>query len=97
MSKTPTRIHSERDLPTREPSPSDPFDVGADRAYPRAGVRRRQDGRWQLTLWDGPGILHAIENEDDRDYPDRYSAFAIGQLIIGTHRDSGTRLNGLAA
>lgn len=88
---------AERDLPTRKPSPSDPFDVGADRAYPRAGVRQKPDGRWQLTLWDEPGVLHAIEDEEDRDYPDGYSAFAIGQLIISTHRQSKTRLNGLAA
>lgn len=101
-SKTPTRIHAERDLPTRKPAPSDPFDVGADRAYPRAGVRQKPNGRWQLTLWEAPGIEHAahpqlVEQTDPDDYPDRYSAFAIGLLVISIHRGNGTQLNGAAA
>lgn len=87
---------TERDLPTRKPSPSDPFDVGADRAYPRAGVRRQANGRWLLTLWDAPDIRHELD-EEAADCPDAYSAFGLGQLIINTHRRSGTRLDGRAA
>lgn len=90
-----------RDLPTRKPAPSDPFDVGAERAYPRAGVRQKPSGRWQLTLWDAYGVGHVVtelvEPREPVDYPDRYSAFAMGQLIISTHRANGTQLNGAAA
>ncbi|WP_426302753.1 hypothetical protein [Arthrobacter sp. R-11] len=84
------------DLPERKASPSDPFDVGAEGSYPRAGVRRQPDGRWRLTFWDGPDVFHVID-EDQRTYPDRYSAFSIGWLRIKAHRDAGTRLNGMAA
>lgn len=101
MSKAHARIHAERDLPTRKPAPSDPFDVGADRAYPRAGVRQKSNGRWQLTLWEAPGVGHIgtelVEPLEPVDYPDRYSAFAMGQLTISNHRASGTQLNGAAA
>ncbi|WP_115790022.1 hypothetical protein [Arthrobacter silvisoli] len=88
------------DLPERKPSPSDPFDVGAERSYPRASVRRQADGRWRLTLWDAPGVFHVLEGTGDElgpDYPDPYSAFGMGWLIIGAHRKTGTRLNGMAA
>ncbi|MEE2568586.1 hypothetical protein V1638_04135 [Pseudarthrobacter sp. J64] len=98
LAKTAVLDHIDgvRDLPTRLPQPSDPFDVGADRAYPRAGVRRQPDGRWRLTLWDAPDVFHVIE-ASQRDYPDPYSAFSLGHMLITEHRRNGTRLNGRAA
>lgn len=84
------------DLPTRRPNPSDPFDVGADKAYPRAGVRQGMAGRWILTLWDEPGIEHVID-EEAQYHESRDRAMELGWLIIGSHRKSGTRLNGYAA
>lgn len=89
-------INQVTDLPQRPVSPSDPFDVGAERAYPRAGVRKQRDGRWRLTLWDGPGVFHVSEATDPS-FPDRYSAFSLGLMIIANHRKTGTRLNGSAA
>jgi hypothetical protein len=90
------QIDQVTDLPERKASPSDPFDVGAERSYPRAGVRRQPDGRWRLSLWDGPGVFHVSE-ATIQSYPDRYSAFGKGQMIIRSHRAARTRLNGMAA
>ena len=83
------------DLPKRPTSPSDPFEVGPERTYPRAGVRRQPNGKWRLTLWDGPDTMHVIDVEQAVQ-PDRYSAFGLGLMIIGAHRKAGTRLNGRA-
>ncbi len=89
-------VDTARDLPERKPNPSDPFDVGAERVYPRAGVRRRPDGSWLLTLWDGPDIAHEL-HEGSAEHTTRYNAFCTGQMIIDSHWRAGTRLNGLAA
>ncbi len=85
-----------RNLPERKASPSDPFDVGADRAYPRAGVRKRADGKWILTLWDAPDIMHELD-EASAVHTARYNAVCTGEMIIGSHRKTGTSLNGLVA
>ena len=80
---------AERDLTTRKPKPSDPFDVSADKAYPRAGVRQLPNGRWKLTLWDAPGVVLVDERADSRelrDYPDAYSAFAVGRMRVISRR-----------
>lgn len=75
------------------PDPSDPFLV--DHAtYPRAGVRRTKDGQWLLTLWDGMGIQHHI---DEPEFTDRKDAFDYAWMTIGACRQAGTNLNGWAA
>lgn len=84
------------DLPQRPASPSDPFDVGAEQAYPRASVRRKPDGWWLLTLWDGPDVVHELDR-DAAHHKTVGSAVMLGWLIIGAHRRNGTRLNGMAA
>ena len=74
------------------PAPSDPFLV--DHAeYPRAGVRRTETGQWLLTLWDGMGIQHHI---DEPEFRDRKDAFDYGWMTIGACRQAGTNLNGWA-
>jgi hypothetical protein len=73
-----------------------PFVVTESTRYPRAGVRRLPTGEWKLTLWDEPDVVHACANESVSLHPDRYSACLIGETIIGAHRQSGTRLNGMA-
>jgi hypothetical protein len=73
--------------------PSDPFLVD-NAVYPRAGVRQTPAGTWLLTLWDGMGIMHPIEEPE---FKDRVTAFDYGWLTIGACRESGTNLNGWAA
>ena len=75
------------------PDPSDPFLVDHAK-YPRAGVRRTQDGQWLLTLWDGMGIQHHI---DEPEFKDRKDAFDYAWMTIGACREAGTNLNGWAA
>lgn len=75
------------------PSPADPFLVD-NAVYPRAGVRRTEEGKWLLTLWDGFGIQHHI---DEPEFKDQEDAIEYGQMVIGACRDSGTNLNGWAA
>ncbi|ALV43131.1 hypothetical protein AU252_19835 [Pseudarthrobacter sulfonivorans] len=84
-----------RPLPAPTPlrSPNDPF-VVMDARYPRAGVRRTEDGRWLLSCWDGDQIVHVI---DEPVFDDRVTAFDYGFLTIGACRESGTNLNGGAA
>lgn len=72
-------------------SPDAPFAV-QDAKYPRAGVRRTEDGRWLLSCWDRDEILHVI---DEPVFDDRVTAFDYGWLTIGACRQSGTRLNGM--
>lgn len=81
--------------PARAPlrSPADPFIV-PDARYPRAGVRKTDDGRWKLSCWDGDQIVHVI---DEPIFDDRVTAFDYGWLTIGACRESGTNLNGWAA
>ena len=74
-------------------SPEAPFTGRHAARYPRAGVRQTPDGRWLLTLWDGDGISHVID-EEDRTHDDRHTAFAQGWLTVGACRQSGTNLNG---
>lgn len=33
------------------------FRLDAERLYPRAGVRRRPDGKWLRLLWYGPALV----------------------------------------
>lgn len=75
------------------PDPSDPFLVD-NAKYPRAGVRRTPEGQWLLTLWDGMGIQHHI---DEPEFKDRTDAFDYGWMTVGACRQSGTNLNGWAA
>lgn len=77
---------------TEVPDPSDPFLVD-NAKYPRAGVRRTQDGQWLLTLWDGMGIQHHI---DEPEFKDRKAAFDYAWMTIGACREAGTNLNGWA-
>lgn len=72
-----------------------PFVVTDRTRFPRAGVRPLPSGEWKLTLWDEPDVMHAWEDPRDAIHPDRYTACVTGQLIIGAHRQAGTRLNGL--
>lgn len=82
-------------VPAQTPlrSPNDPFLV-TDARYPRAGVRRTEDGRWLLSCWDGEQIVHVI---DQPIFDDRVTAFDYGWLTIGACRESGTNLNGMEA
>lgn len=75
--------------------PESPFVVTERTRYPRAGVRLAEPGKWKLTLWDEPDVIHAWADEADAFHSDRYTACATGELIIGVHRQSGTDLNGL--
>ena len=79
--------------PTPLRSPDAPFQIG-DAVYPRAGVRRTPAGKWLLTLWDGPGIMHHI---DEPEFDARTEAFDYGWVTVGACRQSGTNLNGWAA
>lgn len=72
-----------------------PFVVTDETRFPRAGVRALPSGRWKLTLWDEPDIVHAWEDEEMAVHPTMYTAIATGEMIIGAHRQSGTRLNGM--
>jgi hypothetical protein len=85
--------------PQPEPvrSPLAPFNPGPDAKYPRAGLRRREDGQWIVTLWDADGVSHAWEREDNALHGNRMEAFSFAQWFIKCHRDSGVRLNGMAA
>lgn len=80
--------------PTPQRSPADPFKVSDQLAYPRAGVRQTEDGRWRLSCWDGDEIVHVI---DEPIFDDRVTAFDYGWLTIGACRQSGTNLNGWEA
>lgn len=75
------------------PDPSDPFLVD-NAKFPRAGVRRTMAGQWLLTLWDGMGIQHHI---DEPEFARREDAFDYGWMTIGACRESGTSLNGREA
>lgn len=75
------------------PAPSDPFLVDHAK-FPRAGVRRTEDGQWLLTLWDDMGIQHHI---DEPEFKSRKDAFDYGWMTIGACRQSGTNLNGREA
>jgi hypothetical protein len=75
------------------PAPSDPFLVD-NAKYPRAGVRRTEAGQWLLTLWDGMGIQHHI---DEPEFKSRTAAFDYAWMTIGACRQAGTNLNGWAA
>lgn len=79
--------------PAPRRSPDDPFIV-PDAHYPRAGVRRTEDGRWKLSCWDGDQIVHVI---DEPIFDDRVTAFDYGWLTIGACRQAGTNLNGWEA
>ncbi|AYN58670.1 hypothetical protein QEO74_gp20 [Arthrobacter phage Nandita] len=81
------------DLPERR-SPDAPFTGNLEAKYPRAGVRRKDDGKWHLTLWDAPGVQHTLEEPD---FAQRGTAFDYGWMTIGACRQSGTNLNGLEA
>lgn len=76
-------------------SPDEPFAVTDRTKFPRAGVRMTQPGKWKVTLRDAPDVVHAWMDEAAAFHPDRYTACATGELIIGAHRQSGTDLNGL--
>lgn len=73
-----------------------PFVVTDETRFPRAGVRALPSGDWKLTLWDEPDVVHAWEDETAAIHPSMYTAIATGEMIIGAHRQSGTRLNGMA-
>ena len=79
--------------PTPLRSPDAPFQIG-DAVYPRAGVRRTPAGKWLLTLWDGPGIMHHF---DEPEFSSREDAVEYGWTTIGACRQAGTNLNGWAA
>ncbi|QAY16095.1 hypothetical protein SEA_ELESAR_44 [Arthrobacter phage Elesar] len=64
------------------------------RKFPRAGVRPTDDGKWHLTLWDSPGVQHALEEPD---FAELSKAFDYGWMTIGACRQSGTNLNGMEA
>lgn len=81
------------DLTSRPRSASSPFEGGPDRRYPRAGVRPLPSGRWLLTLWDAPDVVHHIDAED-QEYTDMQSALDYGNLRIGACRRAGTDLSG---
>jgi hypothetical protein len=85
--------HAEALNQLETPDPSDPFLVD-NAVYPRAGIRRTDDGQWLLTLWDGMGIQHHI---DEPEFKNRTDAFDYGWMTIGACRQSGTNLNGWAA
>ncbi|MCT9624308.1 hypothetical protein HWD94_04110 [Pseudarthrobacter equi] len=78
-------------------SPQDPFDASRPRKFPRAGVRRGEDGNWVVTLWDEEGVMHAWENEGNAEHNNRIDAFDFAQWFIKPHRDLGVRLNGMAS
>jgi hypothetical protein len=92
LSETPTDLWKQGPVPC---SPDAPFRRHEEQKYPRAGVRRTPSGVWKLTLWDEPDVVHAWDDPADGVHPDRYTACATGQLIIGAHRQSDTRLNGM--
>lgn len=71
-----------------------PFTGNPGAMYPRAGVRPTTDGKWRLTLWDSPGVQHALEEPD---FSERTKAFEYGWMTIGACRQSGTNLNGMEA
>jgi hypothetical protein len=73
--------------------PDAPFTGDPEAKYPRAGVRRTQDGQWRLTLWDSPGVQHELEEPD---FGQLANAFDYGWLRIGACRESATDLNGRA-
>lgn len=75
-------------------SPLDPFHARTEPKYPRAGVRKTEDGRWLLSCWDGDRIVHVI---DEPVFDDRVTAFDYAWLTIGACRQAGTNLNGWAA
>lgn len=75
--------------------PEVPFVVTERTRFPRAGVRPLSTGEWRLTLWDEPDVVHAWEDETAAVHPDRYTACVFGEMIIGAHRQAGTRLNGM--
>jgi hypothetical protein len=78
---------------TPQRSPEDPFPANHEQRYPRAGIRRTEDGQWLLTFWDGMGIQHHI---DEPEFKNREDAFDYGWMTIGACRQSGTNLNGWA-
>ncbi|MDN4645380.1 hypothetical protein [Arthrobacter sp. PsM3] len=80
---------------TTEPQRSSdaPFRLPERVKFPRAGVRRTEDGRWLLSCWDADRIVHVI---DEPIFDDRVTAFDYGYLTIGACRESGTNLNGWA-
>lgn len=83
---------AEGSAPVRR-SPDAPFSGRQAVRYPRAGVRQTEDGRWIVTLRDGDGIVHVID-EEDRIHDDWYTAFTQGWLTVGACVLSGTNLNG---
>lgn len=76
-------------------SPVDPFPAKHVRRFPRAGVRRAEDGKWIVTLWDEEGVVHAWQQEDNAEHVDRVDAFDFAHWFIKSHRDLGLRLNGM--
>jgi hypothetical protein len=74
-----------------------PFVVTDETRFPRAGVRPLASGEWKLTLWDEPDVVHAWTDEACAIHPTMYTAIVTGEMIIGAHRQSGTRLNGMSA
>lgn len=60
-------------------SPRDPFHANHERRFPRAGVRRGDDGKWIVTLWDEEGVMHVWENSDNAEHLHRLDAFDFAQ------------------
>lgn len=77
-------------------SPREPFHARHERRYPRAGVRRREDGIWIITLWDEEGVMHAWENKGNEEHHNRLDAFEFAHWFIKSHQELGVRLNGMA-
>ena len=98
LAKIAVHEHIERatDLPDRPKPVSDPAEVGAERVYPRALVSRHFTGLWQITWWDAPGVEYCHADLAGL-WRTRDEAISQARLVIGAHRKTGTRLNGLAA
>lgn len=77
-------------------SPPDPFYADHPRRYPRAGVRRGENGKWVVTLWDEEGVMHAWQHEGNAEHADRIGAFDFAHWFIKSHQEIGVRLNGMA-
>lgn len=71
-----------------------PFEARHERKYPRAGVRLAPSGKWMVTLWEAPDVLHGHEQPF---HDTRAEAIDYSGLVIGAHHKTGTTLNGRAA
>lgn len=69
------------------PKHGKPFTARHERTWPRAGVRRKADGFWAMTVWAAPDV--SIAYYVGVSFGSREEAVDLGRTIAGAHRSEG--------